>query len=89
MKQKVLVTGANGYIGKNVINYLLNNNIEVVAADISLDKINDKVKKIEANIFENTDYLFSNLRNVDTCIHLAWRNGFVHKASHQSQTKRQ
>ena len=46
MKQKVLVTGANGYIGKNVINYLLNNNIEVVAADISLDKINDKVKKI-------------------------------------------
>ena len=24
MKQKVLVTGANGYIGKNVINYLLN-----------------------------------------------------------------
>ena len=33
MKQKVLVTGANGYIGKNVISYLLNNNIEVVAAD--------------------------------------------------------
>ena len=27
MKQKVLVTGANGYIGKNVISYLLNNNI--------------------------------------------------------------
>ena len=80
MKRKVLVTGANGYIGKNVINYLLNNNIEVVAVDISLNKINDKVKKIEANIFENTDYLFSNLRNVDTCIHLAWRNGFVHNS---------
>ena len=45
MKQKVLVTGANGYIGKNVISYLLNNNIEVVAADISLNKISDKVKK--------------------------------------------
>ena len=41
MKQKVLVTGANGYIGKNVINYLLNNNIEVVATDISLNKINN------------------------------------------------
>ena len=80
MKRKVLVTGANGYIGKNVINYLLKNNIEVVAADISLDKINDKVKKIEANIFENTDYLFSNLENVGTCIHLAWRNGFVHNS---------
>ena len=73
MKQKVLVTGANGYIGRNVINYLLDSNIDVVAADISLNKINDKVKKIETNIFENTDYLFSNLENVETCIHLAWR----------------
>ena len=69
MKQKVLVTGVNGYIGKNVINYLLNNNIEVVAADISLDKINDKVKKIEANIFENTDYLFSITHLEDISLH--------------------
>ena len=80
MKQKVLVTGANGYIGKNVISYLLNNNIEVVAADISLNKISDKVRKIETDIFANTDYLFSNLENVKTCIHLAWRNGFVHNS---------
>ena len=81
MKQKVLVTGANGYIGRNVIDYLLDNNIDVVAVDISLNKIiSEKVKKIEINIFENTDYLFSNLENVGTCIHLAWRNGFVHNS---------
>ena len=81
MKQKVLVTGANGYIGRNVIDYLLDNNIDVVAVDISLNKIiSEKVKKIEINIFENTDYLFSNLQNVGTCIHLAWRNGFVHNS---------
>ena len=81
MKQKVLVTGANGYIGRNVINYLLDSNIDVVAVDISLNKIiSEKVKKIEINIFENTDYLFSNLQNVGTCIHLAWRNGFVHNS---------
>ena len=73
MKQKVLVTGANGYIGRNVINYLLDSNIDVVAVDISLNKI-------EINIFENTDYLFSNLQNVGICIHLAWRNGFVHNS---------
>ena len=81
MKQKVLVTGANGYIGRNVINYLLDSNIDVVAVDISLNKIiSEKVKKIEINIFENMDYLFSNLQNVGTCIHLAWRNGFVHNS---------
>ena len=81
MKQKVLVTGANGYIGRNVINYLLDSNIDVVAVDISLNKIiSEKVKKIEINIFENTDYLFSNLQNLGTCIHLAWRNGFVHNS---------
>ena len=51
MKQKVLVTGANGYIGRNVIDYLLDNNIDVVAVDISLNKIiSEKVKKIEINI---------------------------------------
>jgi len=36
---KVLVTGANGYIGKNVVKWLLDNGNDVLAADINLDKV--------------------------------------------------
>ena len=80
MKKKILVTGANGYIGKNVTQWLLNNNYKVIAVDIKLDKIDKRAEKIELNIFENREILLPYLKDVDTCIHLAWRNGFVHNS---------
>ena len=82
MQKNILVTGANGYIGRNVINYLIENNMNVIATDISLNNVknNEKIKKIETNIFKNTEYFLSNLKNIDTCIHLAWRNGFIHNS---------
>lgn len=80
MIKKILVTGANGYIGKNVVNWLLNNDYDVLAVDVSLDKVDGRAEKVVANIFENTENLFSKIENIDTCIHLAWRNGFVHNS---------
>ena len=58
MQKNILVTGANGYIGRNVINYLIENNMNVIATDISLNNVknNEKIKKIETNIFKNTEY---------------------------------
>ena len=46
---KVLVTGANGYIGSHVVDYLINHyDVDVIACDLFLDHINDKAQKISS-----------------------------------------
>ena len=81
---KILVTGANGYIGRHVVNKLLDMEQEVVAADIRLDKIDARATKIELDLFSHaTDAAYEELGRPDVCLHMAWRNGFVHNsASH-------
>lgn len=77
---KVLVTGANGYIGKNVVKWLLDNGNDVLAADINLDKVDERSEKLIINLFENTDEYLEKFKDIDVCIHLAWRNGFIHNS---------
>ena len=50
MCKKILVTGAGGYIGRHVVTHLLDNGAEVYAADIRLDDVDERAKKIETNI---------------------------------------
>ena len=77
---KVLVTGANGYIGSKVVKYLCDNNIDVIATDISNENVDSRCTFISANIFENKDNWLSVFGNPDVCLHLAWRDGFVHNS---------
>ena len=70
---RVLVTGANGYLGTGVVKQLCDDGVEVIATDL----IDCRAKKIEGNLFElNTPY--EDLGNPDILLHMAWRNGFVH-----------
>lgn len=81
---KVLVTGANGYIGRHVLTSLLNLGFDVIACDIKFENNDERVKQIECNIFDNpSENLFHQLGAPDICIHMAWRNGFVHNADTQ------
>lgn len=80
MNKQILVTGANGYIGKHVVEWLLNNNYDVLATDICLDRVDDRAQKKIINIFENSADFSEVFKNVGVCIHLAWRNGFVHNS---------
>lgn len=76
---RILVTGANGYIGTGVINKLLELNMNVVATDFSLENIDDRAEKMACNIFEiNNPYEY--FRKPDVLIHLAWRDGFKHNS---------
>ena len=76
---KILVTGANGYIGTGVVKVLLSLNQEVIATDFSVDGIDSRAKAIAGNIFE-IDNPYEYFGKPDVVLHLAWRNGFVHNA---------
>lgn len=79
-KTKVLVTGANGYIGRHVVEQLLDMGADVLAADFNFDGVDERAQKVEAPIFSGDEYIYEQMGKPDVCIHLAWRNGFVHNA---------
>ena len=69
---KVLVTGANGYIGKHVVEALLNKGCDVYAADVRFEGMDERVNKVTAPIFDNPN-IFEESGCPDVCIHMAWR----------------
>lgn len=80
---KVLVTGANGYIGHHVTNELLKKeDLNVIAVDFSNKNINDNAKYLNIDILNNAEStdLYKNLDCPDNLIHLAWQDGFNHYA---------
>lgn len=77
---KIVVTGANGYIGRKVVDKLIDLNHEVIALDIKTDDINDKAIKMQEDIFNCDESIYDKLGKPDVCIHLAWRNGFIHNS---------
>ena len=80
---KILVTGANGYIGAHVVSYLLDHTPHsVIAVDFNKNFIDPRAKFISHDILAdaNNTSLYDILERPDALIHLAWRNGFNHKA---------
>lgn len=77
---KVLVTGSGGYIGRHVVKALLDMGHEVIAADIRNDGVDERAIKMDVSVFDDNPEIYQTLQCPDVCIHLAWRNGFVHNA---------
>lgn len=74
---KVLVTGADGYIAKGVIERLLAGKNEVLALGFNSCGIESPLlTEVLGDIF---DYSFIDSQIPDVLLHLAWRNGFNHK----------
>jgi dTDP-6-deoxy-L-talose 4-dehydrogenase (NAD+) len=81
---KVLVTGANGYIGRHVVKALLDKGADVTACDIVTGDVDERAERKSLNLFELPEgNVFEQLGSPDVCLHMAWRNGFVHNAPTQ------
>lgn len=78
--EKILVTGANGYLGKGVVQHLLDDGYEVIATDFGDNHIDKRARFISGDIFSIEDP-FEYFQSPDCLLHLAWRDGFVHNSS--------
>ena len=74
---RILVTGANGYLGSGIVESILNNGNEVVAADFRGGYVDVRAKKKICNLFDVKNP-YEYFENPDVLLHLAWRDGFVH-----------
>ena len=72
---KIAVTGANGYIGKHVIEALKKTNHTIIPVDI-----NKTFNCINADILSGSPQIYQSLLAPDALIHLAWKDGFNHNA---------
>lgn len=75
---KVLVTGATGFVGNYVINYLLKNNFHVIASSRNESSAKQKswyknVQFIPLNLNQLPNNLFNFLNKPDCVINLAWQ----------------
>lgn len=76
---KILVTGANGYLGRGIVSNLLNIGVDVIATDFVDTNIDPRAKIITCDLF-NLDSPYESLGAPDVLLHLAWRDGFVHNS---------
>lgn len=79
--KKILVTGAGGYIGRHVVAELLNNGVEVIATDIYTEGIDKRATVIAYDIFSGEKDIFEKLGTPDACLHMAWKDGFIHNSN--------
>ena len=74
---KILVTGANGFLGIGIVEELVKMGHDVIATDFILDKVSRKAQKYECDIFKIYDP-YNYFDRPDSILHLAWKDGFKH-----------
>ena len=79
--KKILVTGAAGYIGRHVINELLNHRVHVIATDIKVEGIDKRADIIQEDIFSGNKNIYKELGEPDVVLHMALKDGFVHNSN--------
>ena len=75
----ILLTGASGFVGRQVLKEIIDRSIDCTIICRDVDKIRPDQKKnikniiVSKNIFtESKEWWFDNLNGIDVIIHLAW-----------------
>ena len=76
----ILVTGAGGYIGRYVVKALLGMGVNVCAVDFNIEQIDSRANKFQFDIFAGHENIYEELGRPDSCLHMAWKDGFVHNS---------
>lgn len=74
---KILVTGANGYLGQGIVRAILDAGNGVVASDLKIDNVDKRAVAVAGNMFEIQEP-YKYFGKPDALLHLAWRDGFIH-----------
>ncbi len=79
---KVLITGANGYIGHHVVQKAIEKQLDVSVVDIKFNEKQDGVTYYTDDILQDASApdLYKRLGSPDVIIHMAWQDGFNHNA---------
>ena len=81
--KKVLVTGANGFLGRTILSRLVSSGISVCATDMATESITPRITYQQADITNNPETLNPVMENVETVIHAA---GLAHVFSPDANT---
>ena len=73
---KILITGANGFIGKKVVETISKTDDSIFAVDINNNNLSNNVNFVKIDIFSHLPKDI--FKDVDVVLHLAYRNGFKH-----------
>ena len=74
---RIVVTGANGYLGQGVVKQLLDDGHTVIAVDFAGTFVDSRAIVKACDMFQVEDP-YTSFDCPDVLLHMAWRNGFVH-----------
>ena len=80
MTKTVFVTGASGYIGRHAVRALCDAGARVLVPERHAEELDGRAERLPVEIFGGSPEIFQQCGAPDVCLHLAWREGFRHKA---------
>ena len=83
-KQRIVVTGADGYLGRHIVTFLLQHGYEnVCGVDIRNQTLPQGDEFLNKNVLEYDENIFEALGRPDVVIHLVWRDVYSHNSRYQ------